>query len=275
MAEHLKTEIISADSRQIYRDIPVCSAAPTEEERKRVRHHLVGCLDLHDYYSAARFESDSLSILDNIWKNSDYAVVCGGSLMYVDALTKGLDELPDIPQQLRDDVWNLFEREGIEGLRSELERIDPEYYGIVDLNNHKRMIHAIEIFRQSGNKYSSLRKGLRKERPFAIKQFAIAREREDLFGRINSRVDSMVKNGLIQEAEKVYHLRELNSLNTVGMKEMFAYFDGKLDLDTAIARIGKNTRVYAKKQLTWMKKNPEIIYLDPSTDMKSELLKQI
>lgn len=275
VAEALSTEIISADSRQIYKDIPIGTAAPTEVQLSRVKHHLVGILDLEEYYSASRFEEDALEILESLWRNNDYAVVCGGSMMYIDALTNGMDDLPFISDKIRTQTLDLFLNEGIEAIRRELSIVDPRYYEIVDKSNHRRMIHALEIYRECGVPYSSLRKGRKKERPFRILKYAIDFSREALFERINSRVTSMIEAGFIEEARKVYHLKNLNSLNTVGYKELFAAFDGNMSLPEAIARIAKNTRVYAKKQLTWMKKDPSIIYLSTDTDLKEAVLERL
>lgn len=265
VAQRLGCEIISADSRQIYRHMPIVTAVPTAEERSRVPHHLVEILELDEYYSAARFEEDALRLIADMQQRGlQHCVVCGGSMMYIDALTRGLDELPTISDEIRTSTLEFFQSEGIEAVRNELQRLDPEYYAVADLANHRRLIHALEIIRQSGQKFSSLRTGTRKPRPFAIKKFALEMPREQLFARINARVERMVTDGLEQEARALYRLRTLNSLNTVGLKEMFAMFDGEMDRPTAIARIAKNTRVYAKKQLTWLQRDPEIIWLSPA-----------
>lgn len=263
LARHLGCEIISADSRQLFRDIPIGTAAPTPEQLNAVKHHFVGTLSLDEYYSAARYEEDVLKLLDKLWQKNDKAIMCGGSMMYIDAVTKGIDELPTVSNQVRDHVMKLYQDEGIEGIRQILRNLDPEYLASADPSNHRRLIHAIEICLESGVPYSSLRTGTVKERPFNIITMMIDYPREELFDRINRRVDEMIANGLEEEARKVYHLRHLNSLNTVGYKEMFAWFDGTMDRDTAIARIAKNTRVYAKKQLTWLKRNPYVIRLKP------------
>lgn len=263
LARHLGCEIISADSRQLFRDIPIGTAAPTPEQLNAVKHHFVGTLSLDEYYSAARYEEDVLKLLDKLWQKNDKAIMCGGSMMYIDAVTKGIDELPTVSNQVRDHVMKLYQDEGIEGIRQILRNLDPEYLASADPSNHRRLIHAIEICLESGVPYSSLRTGTVKERPFNIITMMIDYPREELFDRINRRVDEMIANGLEEEARKVYHLRHLNSLNTVGYKEMFAWFDGTMDRDTAIARIAKNTRVYAKKQLTWLKRNPDVIRLNP------------
>lgn len=263
LALHYGCHILSADSRQLYRDIPIGTAAPTAEQLALVPHHFVGTLSLEDYYSAAQYEEDVMRLLPELWCDNDYVVMCGGSMMYVDAVTKGIDELPTITPEIRRRAMAIYEQGGVELLRDTLLRFDPVYYNQVDLNNHKRLVHAIEITMQAGVPYSSLRTGRVKQRPFRIVKMALDYEREVLFERINRRVDAMMTAGLEQEARSVYHLRHLNSLNTVGYKEMFAYFDGTMDYDTAVARIGKNTRVYAKKQLTWYKRDGELNMLTP------------
>ena len=263
VARRLGCEIISADSRQLFRDLPIGTAAPTTEELAAVPHHLVGTLSLSDYYSAARFEEDALSLLPDIFNRSGgYAVVCGGSMMYVDALVNGIDIMPTVSADVRAKLTRLAEEQGSEGLLALLEIIDPEYYMAVDKQNTKRIVHALEISMQAGVPYSTLRTGTKAIRPFDIKKIAIELPRETLFDRINRRVDAMIANGFVEEARSVYHLRHLNSLNTVGYKELFEYFDGTMDLDTAIARIKKNTRVYAKKQMTWLKRDESVIRLN-------------
>lgn len=263
VAERLNCDIISADSRQLYRDLPIGTAAPTPDELNRVRHHLCGILNLEDYYSAAKFEEDSLRLLPEIFeKSSGYAVVCGGSMMYVDALVNGIDQMPTITDEVRKKVADLFDEHGLEGLLALLEIIDPEYFAAVDCSNVKRVMHALEISMEAGVPYSSLRTGGKVQRPFDILKFAIDWPREQLFDRINRRVDLMIESGFIEEARRVFPMRHLNSLNTVGYKELFAYFDGTMDYVTAIARIKKNTRVYAKKQLTWLRKDQSVIRLD-------------
>lgn len=262
LARRLGTEIISADSRQIYQGIPIVTAMPSLAERELVRHHLIDLFPLDRYYSAAEFETDALSIAGRLLEERGSAVVCGGSMMYVDALCNGIDDLPTVPDSIREEMKRLHETNGDEWLLNELKEADPEYYEIVDRKNIKRVIHALEIMRSAGRKYSEMRTGMRKNRSFRILKLCTELPREVLFGRINSRVDEMVIAGLEDEARGVYHLRHLNSLNTVGLKEMFALFDGKMDRHTAIERIKKNTRVYAKKQMTWWKRDPEIIPLE-------------
>lgn len=253
IAECLGTEIISADSRQIYKGIPIATAVPTDEERRRVRHHLVETLPLDAYYSASEFETDALGIIRRLLADRGVAVASGGSMMYVDALCHGIDELPTVPEEIRRGLMQEHSERGDDWLLSELSRLDPEYYKQVDRKNIKRVFHAVEIIRTSGVTYTSLRTGTRRERDFRIVKVLLEAERPVLFDRINRRVDSMVEAGLEEEAQRVRPLQHLNSLNTVGLKEMFAWFEGKMTRTEAIERIKKNTRVYAKKQMTWRK----------------------
>lgn len=265
LARRLGCHILSADSRQIYRGLPIGTAAPDTSQLQSAPHHFIGTLDLTDYYSAANYESDALHLLGRLFETDEYAIMCGGSMMYIDAVTRGIDDLPTISNPIRSHALAIFADGGIEAVRQRLQELDPDYYEIVDRNNHKRMIHAIEITLQAGVPYSSLRTGAKKERPFRILKFAIDLPRDVLFDRINRRVDAMIRDGLEQEARRVYPMRHLNSLNTVGYKEMFAIFDGKMDRETAIARMAKNTRVYAKKQLTWLRRDPSVIWITPDS----------
>ena len=274
IAETLGAEIISADSRQIYRDIPIGTAAPTAEEQARVKHHFVGFKGLDEYYSASQFEEDVWALLPGLFEKNQYVVMCGGSMMYVDAVCRGIDDIPTISDDIRAKVVEMYAEEGLDGMLARLLELDPEYYEIVDRKNAKRVIHAVEICLQSGVTYTSLRTGKVKERPFRIVKAGINVERELLFDRINRRVLKMVEIGLEDEARSVYHLRHLNSLNTVCYKEMFAYFDGTMDRDTAIARIQKNTRVYAKKQLTWYAKDDKMQWLSPA-DAYDGIMRQL
>ncbi|MDE7152928.1 MAG: tRNA (adenosine(37)-N6)-dimethylallyltransferase MiaA [Muribaculaceae bacterium] len=263
VARRLGCEIISADSRQLFREIPIGTAAPTLEEQGAVPHHFVGTLSLDDYYSAARFEEDVLNLLPRLWQRSDYAVMAGGSMMYVDSVINGIDDIPTVTEENRLRAMRLYEEKGLQGLRLELLELDPVYYREVDLNNPRRLIHAIEIIYQSGRRYSAMRSGIRKERPFRILKFAIDMPREELFRRINRRVELMIEQGLEAEVASVVSKRHLNSLNTVGYKELFAVMDGVMTRDEAILKIGKNTRVYAKKQLTWLRRDPSVRWIPP------------
>lgn len=271
LAHRLGGEIICADSRQIYRDIPIGTAAPTADELAAAPHHLTGFLDLADYYSAARFEEDVMVLLPEIWRRGHEAILCGGSMMYVDAVINGIDHLPDISPEIREAALRIYTERGIEAVRQELHRLDPDYYAQVDINNHKRMVHAIEITMQAGVPYSSLRSGVRKERDFDVIKMAIDFPRQQLFDRINRRVEAMIDAGMIDEARRVYPLRHLNSLNTVGYKELFAAFDGTMPMDIAIPRIAKNTRVYAKKQLTWLRRDDTVHWLPPTDTLEAAL----
>lgn len=273
LARELNAEIISADSRQLYRDIPIGTAAPTAEQMAKVKHHFVGTLSLEEYYSAAQFEDDVMQLLPRLFARSPYVVMCGGSMMYVDAVCKGIDNIPTISDEIRREVLERFERDGAEAMREELRRLDPVYYNQVDLKNHKRVIHAVEICLQAGRPYSELRTNSVKQRPFRIVKIGLNLPREQLFDRINRRVEKMIEAGLIDEARRFYPQRHLNSLNTVGYKELFAWMDGTMDYDTAVARIQKNTRVYAKKQLTWYAKDTDMHWFAPSD--RQEILKLI
>lgn len=262
VARRLGTEIISADSRQIYHGLPIITAQPTAEQRMAVPHHLVDILPLDAYYSASMFEEQALAIARDIMQRCGTVVVCGGSMLYVDALCHGIDELPTVPDDIRQGLMQEHAERGDEWLRAELLRLDTEYYNQVDLANTKRVFHAVEIIRASGKSYTSLRQGIRKEREFKIHKFMLDWPRAELFDRINRRVDAMVASGAEQEVRNVLPLRGLNSLNTVGVKELFEYFDGTMDRTTAIERIKKNTRVYAKKQMTWWNKDLTMQHLD-------------
>ena len=255
LAREYGCDVISADSRQVYADIPIVTAQPTLEETGGVSHHLMGHLPLDAYYSAALFEQDALKLITRQFESSDIAIVCGGSMLYIDALCNGIDELPTIPDDFRNALKKEHDEKGDEWLLASLKLHDPDYYYRVDLKNIKRVFHALEISIYSGSPYSSLLTGKKIERPFEIEKRVIELPRQELFRRINSRVDRMVASGLIEEAERVYPRRGLNSLNTVGLKELFAWFEGKMKRDEAIERIKKNTRVFAKKQLTWLKKS--------------------
>ena len=269
LAQRLETEIISADSRQIYQGIPIVTAVPTEEEKGGIKHHLLEILPLDSYYSAAKFQEDADTLLKNIFQEKETAIVCGGSMLYIDTLTKGIDDLPTVPDKIRKTLDKDWKEKGNSWLLERLKELDPEYYKKVDLNNLKRVFHAIEITMTAGVPYSSLltNNSTQRDLPFEVVKFCLSGDRTLLFDRINNRVDSMVERGLEKEALEVYSLRHLNSLNTVGLKELFQLFDGSLSRSEAIARIQKNTRVYAKKQLTWHKRDNDLSYLDFSDSL--------
>ena len=256
---------MSADSRQIYRGLPIGTAAPTTEELAAAPHHFVASLELDQYYSAACYEEDALRLLDELFRQNHVQILCGGSMMYVDAVCNGIDRLPTVSDEVRRRVLDFYNEKGLEATRRWLQQLDPVHYGKVDLNNPRRVIHAIEICLEAGLPYSELLTGQQRQRPFRTLKFALDYPRDVLFDRINRRVDRMIAEGLEAEARRVYPLRHLNSLNTVGYKEMFALFEGRMNRETAIARLAKNTRVYAKKQLTWLRRDPTVHWLSPST----------
>lgn len=277
LARALATEVISADSRQLFRDLYIGTARPTEEELAAVPHHFIAILGLDEYYSAAQYEADVLAMLPGLFaRYGGNAVVCGGSMMYVDALCDGIDLLPTVSDENRRLAYEIYETSGLEGVIGRLRHLDPEYLRRApDLKNHKRLIHALEITIEAGRPYSSMLTGTKKKRPFEIYKFAIDHPRDELFDRINLRVEQMMARGLLEEARRVYPHRHLNSLNTVGYKELFAYLDGQWDLPTAVARIQKNTRVYAKKQLTWLRRDPSIIWLNPARPLLPQVQERI
>jgi tRNA dimethylallyltransferase len=262
LAESLQTEILSCDSRQMFREMKIGTATPSEEELKRVPHHFIGNLSIHDYYSCGKYEIEALQKCDELFKKHDTLVMTGGSMLYIDAICNGIDEMPDIDEELRNSLWERYEKEGIESLRQELKILDPEYAQKVDPKNGKRIIHALEICLQAGKPYSEIRKNQKKERPFEIQKIGIYREREELNHRINLRVDKMFEQGLYEEALGLYPFKHLNSLNTVGYKELFAHFDGQCSLEEAKEKIKTDTRRYAKKQMTWFKKDENIKWIE-------------
>lgn len=264
LAEFFRTSILNADSRQLYRDIPIGTAAPTIEEMQRVPHYFVGTLGLQDYYSAAQYETDAITLLDQLFRDRDVVLLSGGSMMYIDAVCHGIDDIPTIDELTRERMRERYEREGLEPLQNELRLLDPEYYQICDIRNPKRVVHALEICYMTGCTYTSFRRNVHKERPFRIIKIGLQREREELYRRINLRVEQMVEQGLIEEARRVLPFRDCNSLNTVGYKELFRYFDGEWDLDFALEKMKRNTRVYSKKQVTWFKKDEKIAWFHPS-----------
>ena len=275
LAEHFKCPILNADSRQIYQDIQIGTAAPTAEELARVKHYFVHTLRLDEYYSAAEYEKDVLTLLSDLFQVHDTVILSGGSMMYIDAVTKGIDNIPTVDEETRSVIRERFEKEGLEPLLAELKLLDPQYYEIVDKRNHKRVVHALEICYMTGKTYTSFRTNTQKERPFRVLKFGLRREREQLFARINARVDQMMRDGLLEEVKRVYPQRHLNSLNTVGYKELFKVLDGEWELPMAVERIKKNTRVYAKKQMTWYKHDADIHWLDADKMNTQEMLKMI
>lgn len=273
LARHFNVPIINADSRQLFRGMEIGTAAPTDKERQQARHEFTGMLNLEDYYSASMFEQDVLSWLSKHFKEHDIALMSGGSMMYIDAVCNGIDDIPTIRDDIRTMMKQRLQEEGLEALCEELKRLDPEHYEVVDKKNTRRVVHALEICHQTGNTYTSFRRQQKKERPFHLIKIGLNRPREELYERINQRVDNMMEQGLEAEARKLYPQRQLNALNTVGYKEMFAYMDGTWTLEEAIERMKGNTRRYARKQLTWFKRDKDMKWFHP--DDKEQILNYI
>ena len=263
IAGQLGIPIINADSRQLFRQLPIGTAQPTKEQRARVRHYFVGTLDIGDYYSASMYEQDVMSLLQQLFAGSDYALLSGGSMMYIDAVCNGIDDIPTVDDETRSLMKRRLAEEGLEALVEELKRLDPEHYELVDRQNPRRVVHALEICHMTGKTYTSFRTSQKKQRPFEIIKIGLNREREELYQRINRRVDQMMEDGLLEEARMMLPYREANALNTVGYKELFNYFDGVWNLSEAVERIKGNTRRYARKQLTWFKRDTQMRWFHP------------
>ncbi|MBR0054958.1 MAG: tRNA (adenosine(37)-N6)-dimethylallyltransferase MiaA [Bacteroidales bacterium] len=247
--------VLSADSRQFYREMKIGTAAPSDEELATVKHYFIGNLSIHDYYSVSKYEQDVLQLLPSLFAQHNVVVMTGGSGLYIDAVCNGIDELPDPDPEIRQFVNDIYKNDGIETLRAQLRKVDKAYYDTCNLADHKRMIRAVEVSLQMGKPYSEFLKNPHKKRDFDILKYCLVRPREELFGRINRRVDLMMEQGLLEEARQLYPYRELNSLNTVGYKELFDFFDGKLSLEQAVTDIKTHTRRYAKRQMTWFKRD--------------------
>ena len=273
IAKYFGIPIINADSRQIYRELKIGTAAPTEAQLQQVRQYFVGTQALTDYYSASIYEQEVMKLLEELFQSSDYALLSGGSMMYIDAVCNGIDDIPTVDEETRTTLKRRLAEEGLERLCEELRQLDPEHYEMVDKKNPRRVVHALEICLMTGRPYSSFRTNEHKERPFRIVKIGLTREREIIYDRINRRVDQMMDLGFLDEARRVYPLRHLNALNTVGYKELFTYLDGKWSLDEAVERIKGNTRRYARKQLTWYKKDPLVTWFSP--DEKQQILNHI
>ena len=263
LALQLGCSILSADSRQIYRELPIGTAAPTPEERAAVPHYFVGTHSVTEGYSAASYEADVLRLLEGLFVDHPIQLLSGGSMMYIDAVCRGIDEIPDVDPAIRTEVWHRYETQGLAPILTELEQLDPRYYATVDHQNYKRVLHGYEVCLSTGRPFSSFHTGQAKHRPFDIIKIGLTREREELYARIDERVLQMMSLGLEAEARAVYPHRHLNALNTVGYKELFAYFDGMISLEEAIRLIQRNSRHYARKQLTWWKRDPEVHWYHP------------
>ncbi len=263
LATHFGIPIINADSRQIYRELKIGTARPTEEQMQQIKHYFVGTLGLEDYYSASLFEQQVLELLSQLFQTHDYALMTGGSMMYIDAVCDGIDDIPTIDDETRALMKRRLDEEGLERLCEDLKKLDPEYYQMVDKQNPRRVVHALEICTMTGQTYTSFRRREKRERPFRIIKIGLNRPREELYARINQRVDEMMAGGLLEEVKTMYPKRSLNALNTVGYKELFDYIDGRWPLEEAVERIKGNTRRYARKQLTWYKKDNQIRWFHP------------
>lgn len=273
IAKYFDIPIINADSRQIYKELKIGTARPTDEEMREVKHYFVGTLSLDDYYSASLYEQQVLTLLEEQFMTHDFALMSGGSMMYIDAVCNGIDDIPTIDDGTRETMKRRLQEEGLEKLCEELKQLDPEYYEIVDRQNPKRVVHALEICTMTGQAYTSFRKCEQKRRPFRIVKIGLNRERTELYDRINARVDKMMANGFLKEAAGLYERKDLNALNTVGYKELFDYFEGRWTLKEAIERIKGNTRRYARKQLTWYKKDEQMKWFHP--DQKEDIINYI
>jgi tRNA dimethylallyltransferase len=263
IAEALGSPVLSCDSRQIFRETAIGTAAPTPAQLTRVKHHFIAERSIHDYYSAAKFEADVLALLDALFLSHDTILMTGGSMMYIDAVCKGIDDMPDVDEQLRQDLLRRFQKEGLDGILAELKMLDPLYYEQVDRKNHKRVIHGLEICLMTGKPFSDFRKNTIKPRPFNIVKICLNRDRSELYARIDQRVTEMLEEGLEAEARSLFPFRHLNALNTVGYKEMFTWFDGLCTLEEAATNIRNNTHKYARKQLTWFRRDTDYHWFHP------------
>lgn len=271
LAQHYGVPIINADSRQIYRELPIGTAAPSEEQLRQVRHYFVASKSIDDYYNASMYEQEVLECLKV--QPSNINILSGGSMMYIDAVCNGIDDIPTIREDIREEMKRRYQEEGLEALCEDLKRLDPEHYEVVDKQNYRRVIHALEICYQTGRTYTSFRTQQKKERPFNIVKIGLNRDREELYQRINQRVDEMMENGLLDEVRGLYDKRSVNALNTVGYKELFDYLDGRWPLKEAVERIKGNTRRYARKQLTWFKRDENVKWFHP--DQQLEIMNYI
>ncbi|MDP2889122.1 MAG: tRNA (adenosine(37)-N6)-dimethylallyltransferase MiaA [Bacteroidota bacterium] len=264
LANYFSTDIISADSRQFFRELSIGTAVPAEEDLKSVIHHFIHSRSIHDYYNVSEYETEAIDLINQLFKTKNPLILTGGSMLYVDTICKGIDDIPTVTPEIRQEVIGWHAENGLEALQQRLLKLDPEYYCIVDLNNPKRLLHAVEICQMTGKTFTSFRKNTFRERPFRIVKIGINQDREILYQRINERVERMMDAGLQEEARRVYPYKHLNSLNTVGYKELFVYFDGNCTLAEAVDLIKRNSRKYARKQLTWFRRDQEINWFEPT-----------
>lgn len=271
VAEHYGCPILNCDSRQVFKSIPIGTAAPTEAEQARVKHYFIATRALEEDYNAGQYERDALRVLEDLFRTHEVVVMTGGSMLYADAVCYGLDELPAVPAAIRLSVQESYEKHGLTWLQAEVQRLDPNYWEEVDQQNPARLAHCVELSLTTGKPYSSLRTNTRVQRPFRIVKVALERPREELYDRINRRVLQMIEEGLVEEARSVYPKRDLNSLQTVGYRELFACFDGEYDLNRAIELIQQNTRHYAKRQMTWFRRDQDIHWLKANDDYEKNI----
>jgi len=275
VAKHYNTDILSCDSRQFYKEMNIGTAVPSIDERSQVKHHFIQNLSVEENYSVGQFERDALAKIEELHKENNILIMVGGSGLYIDAVCRGFDEFPAIPKQLREELNSRLQNEGIEALEKQLNLLDPDYHNIVDRSNPHRILRALEVCIASGKAFSSFRKQQKQKRKFKTIKIILNRDREILYQRINQRVDLMMEKGLLEEAKSLYQHKNCNALQTVGYKELFAYFDGEWDLQTAMAEIKKNTRRYAKRQMTWFRRDPETTYFNPEEEVEiMEYLKE-
>ncbi|MBI9057911.1 tRNA (adenosine(37)-N6)-dimethylallyltransferase MiaA [Labilibaculum sp. DW002] len=273
IAKHFNTVISSSDSRQVYREMSIGTAVPEKEQLEAVKHHFIHTHSIHDYFSSWECEKQTIELLTELYKEKDEVLLVGGSMMYIDAVCNGIDEIPTIDPELRQEVFTRYEKDGLESMKMQLKQLDPVFYDQVDLKNAKRVIHAVEICLMTGKPYSELRTNSKKKRDFKIVKIGLNRDRTELYSRINTRVDQMIEEGLIEEAKAIFEFRHYNSLNTVGYKELFEHFDGNISLEKAIELIKRNSRRYAKRQLSWFRRDEEIEWFHP--DQEKEVLQYI
>ena len=273
IAKHYGIPIINADSRQIYQELKIGTASPTAEQMQQVKHYFVGTKSITDYYNASMYEQEVVQLLEKLFVDSPVQLLSGGSMMYIDAVCNGIDDIPTVRDDIRNEMKRRYQEEGLDALCEDLRRLDPEHYEVVDRQNHRRVIHALEICYQTGKTYTSFRPQKRKERPFQIVKIGLTRDRQELYDRINQRVDTMMSEGLLDEVRSVSAYRSTNALNTVGYKELFDYIDGQWPLEEAVERIKGNTRRYARKQLTWYKRDEQVTWFHP--DQQDKILKFI
>lgn len=263
LANHYSTDILSADSRQLFRELSIGTAVPSAEELESVTHHFIQSRSIHEYYNVSEYETEAIALINQLFLTKNPLILTGGSMLYIDTICKGIDDIPTVSPEIRNEVIAWYQQNGLEALQRRLLSLDPEYYQIADLNNAKRLLHAVEVCQMTGKTFTSFRKNTIRTRPFRIIKIGINQQREVLYDRINQRVDLMMEAGLLEEAKRVYPYRDLNSLNTVGYKELFAYFDGTCSLDEAVDLIKRNSRKYARKQLTWFRRDTEIQWFEP------------